>query len=76
MKRWLIDIREKFEYTQETVADLSQISRSMYAMIEQGRRDPSVAVAKRIADVLQFDWTLFFEESSHKTCNESKRDTA
>ena len=30
-------------------------------MIENGERKPSVKVAKRIAKVLGFDWTLFFE---------------
>ncbi|MBO6382888.1 XRE family transcriptional regulator, partial [Enterococcus faecalis] len=32
-----------------------------YASIEQGRRRPSVESAMRIASILGFDWTLFFE---------------
>nr|DAH82125.1 MAG TPA: Methylphosphonate synthase, Hydroxymethylphosphonate, Iron, OXIDOREDUCTASE [Caudoviricetes sp.] len=31
-------------------------------MIETGHRRPSVAVAKRIAAVLDFDWTMFYAE--------------
>lgn len=38
-------------------------------MIERGKRNPSVKVAKSIAETLKFDWTIFFNEK----CNEMKR---
>lgn len=38
------------------------ISRAGYANIENGKRLPSVPVAKKIAAVLGFDWTRFYEE--------------
>jgi transcriptional regulator with XRE-family HTH domain len=41
---------------------MANISESMYSLIENGKRRPSVDVAKRIAAVLNFDWTLFFEK--------------
>lgn len=53
--------------TQEQVAANARISRQYYGMIESGDRDPSVGVAKRIASVLNIDWTLFFEDQSNKT---------
>jgi len=34
----------------------------MITEIVNGKANPSVDVAKRIADVLGFDWTLFFED--------------
>lgn len=38
--------------THEEVAKKSNISRSYYTNIEAGRKDPSLKVMKRIADVL------------------------
>lgn len=51
--------------TQEKVADLAEIERSYYTKIENGLT-PSVKVAKRIAGVLGFEWTLFFENECVK----------
>ncbi len=61
MKRyWLIEKRAHL--TQEKIALEIGISRSAYSNIESGHRDPSVVVAKKIANELQFDWTLFFKD--------------
>ena len=57
MRDWLL----KNKMTQEEVAVKAEISRTTYASIEQGRRRPSVESAMRIASILGFDWTLFFE---------------
>ncbi|MBK0075575.1 helix-turn-helix transcriptional regulator [Bacillus cereus] len=62
MRFWLLEKRKNKEKTQDYVAFKARISRSMYAMIEIGERNPSVPVAKNIAKVLNFDWTLFFED--------------
>ncbi|QQE79502.1 helix-turn-helix transcriptional regulator [Alicyclobacillus sp. SO9] len=62
MKRdWLASIRTSKEKTHEDVAIQVEISREYYTMIENGVRNPSVTIAKRIAQALEFDWTLFFE---------------
>lgn len=72
MKRtWLIKIR-KPQGTQVEVAKKIPISRSHYAQIELGDRTPSVKVAKRIAEVLGFDWTYFFDYELHEMCNKRK----
>lgn len=34
----------------------------MYSKIERGEKNPSVDVAKKIAAVLGFDWTHFYED--------------
>lgn len=57
---WLRKKRTNAGMTQEKIAALAEISRGAYANIESGGRRPSVAVAKRIAAVLEFDWTTFF----------------
>jgi transcriptional regulator with XRE-family HTH domain len=51
----------------EEVASGAKIERAYYTMFESGNRTPSVEVAKRIASVLEFDWTLFFEDQSNET---------
>ncbi len=57
-RQWLVDIRG--DRTQEAVAFDAGVARSYYTQIETGARNPSVSMAKKIASVLGFDWTLFF----------------
>lgn len=52
-------IREENGLTQQDVAELADVERTTYASIEQGRRNPSVVNAMRIASVLDFEWTIF-----------------
>lgn len=72
MRYWLGNIRELKGFTQKAVAEKVGISRSFYSDIEQGTRNPKVTTAKRIADVLGFDWTLFFELNGRKMRQENK----
>ncbi|WP_416144949.1 helix-turn-helix transcriptional regulator [Planococcus koreensis] len=67
MREWLKNKRIEAGFTQEQVAKKAGIARTTYAMIEQGERDPSVAVAAKVANVLKFKWTLFFESKVHVT---------
>lgn len=68
--------------TQEQVAEQSGIKRPYYTMIETGKRRPSVDVAKKIAGVLDFEWTLFFTSDGNVSLlvgdlqEPSKQDTA
>ena len=59
MRDWLIALRAG--RSQSKVAKESGIAQSTYASIETGYRTPSVETAKKIADVLGFPWTQFFE---------------
>lgn len=63
--RWLVELREERKLTHEKISRLAGIERSYYTKIENGAT-PSVKVAKRIADVLGVDWTLFFEPNRDK----------
>lgn len=60
---WLKEIRSKAKITQESIAALVGIERASYSNIESGERRPSVETAKKIADVLGFDWVLFFPDN-------------
>lgn len=62
MRTWLSDLRHKKSMTQEKIANEVHIARAYYSQIENGDRRPSVDVAKKIANYLKFDWTIFFEE--------------
>jgi len=68
---WLIKYRK--DLTQEKVADLSNIDRTTYCHIENGLRNPSVKTAKQIAQVLGFDWTIFFNEKSSEKPQKNKK---
>ena len=56
------ELRHKSHLTQEQLAKMVGISRTMVTEIENGNANPSVKVAKKIAAVLGFDWTRFFED--------------
>lgn len=63
-RAWLIEKRKtinKKGLTQEELAKKVGMSRSTYASIEIGRRNPSVELAKKIAKVLKISWKNFFQ---------------
>jgi putative transcriptional regulator len=74
LRDWLKGFRCDKKMTHEKVAKLSSISRSFYTHIENGTKTPSVEVAKKIAQTLGFDWTLFFENKC--STGEQKLNTA
>lgn len=59
-RSWLVKIREQQGLSHTDVAKKAKINRSFYTQIENGTRNPSVATARKIAEALGFDWTLFF----------------
>lgn len=65
MRKWLVEIRDKNNLTQNEVAVASEIDRAYYNMIENGKRRPSPEVAQRIGSTLKFDWTIFFTNESN-----------
>lgn len=65
MRKWLIDIRNG--RAQAQIAEAVGISQQMYSAIELGERRPSVDVAKKIAAVLGFEWTLFYQDENELT---------
>lgn len=68
---WLKNIRVSKGKTQEQVAEQVRMARGAYANIENGERRPSVHAAKRIAAVLGFEWTRFFDGPGEQKGGES-----
>lgn len=60
---WLKAIRESKNLSQEEISRSVDITQASYSNIENGKRTPSVPVAKKIAAVLGFDWTRFYDEA-------------
>lgn len=63
MREWLIKLREKSKLSQEEVAEKAGISQSFYSAIELGNRGNKLPVqtAKKIAEVLGFEWDMFYQ---------------
>lgn len=59
---WLEEKRRALKLTQKYVAEQVGISQASYCNIESGKRHVTVKTAKKIAAVLGFGWTEFFEE--------------
>lgn len=74
MRKWLIELRGCRSQTE--IANLCGISQSFYSLLESGTREPSVTTAKRIASVLSFDWTSFFEEDVLDNETSATKETA
>ena len=72
MRVWLRDKRIKKNLTQSDVANMAGIDVTMVSKIELGERRPSVEVAKKIAAVLGFNWTRFYEDDSNDEQSASK----
>jgi len=56
--------RKKRGLTQQQLAELVGVDRTLISKIESGAATPSVTTAKKIAAVLGFDWVKFFEDSN------------
>ena len=69
MRKWLSDLRDVQGISQYKAAELSGISQSYYAAIETGERGKplNADIAKKIANVLGFDWTRFYEDTDADT---------
>lgn len=61
-RQWLIDLRIKKGIEQKYIAKQAGITPQMMYYIEHGQKNPRVKVAKKIADVLNFSWTKFYED--------------
>ena len=62
MRKWLKEIRVQRGLQAQEVAKEIGISVSYYCQIENGKRGCPVPTAKRIAAVLGFDWTRFYDD--------------
>ena len=72
MRKWLKDLRTATGITQAKVAEAAGICESAYSMIESGKRDCAVDTAKKIAAVIGFDWTRFYEDEEEDKHNDNQ----
>ena len=56
----LKELRKEKGATQKQVADACEVTRATIAMIEIGKNQPSVKLAKRLAKFFDVEWTIFF----------------
>ena len=61
MKKWLNAIRKRKGLSQADVSRAAGIAQSSYCNIENGERGIAVNTANKIAAVLEFDWTRFYD---------------
>lgn len=52
--------RNEKGFTQQEIADKIGVSRQYYNDLENKKRQPSVNTAKKIGEILDVDWTIFF----------------
>ncbi len=65
MKRmWLINYRRNYGLTRGKVAKMLRVSEATYMSYELGTRTPRPPKAKLLADILEFDWTRFYDEEN------------
>ncbi|WP_229100642.1 helix-turn-helix transcriptional regulator [Holdemania sp. 1001095H_141210_F2] len=56
----LKELRNSKKMSQEELANQCGVIRQTISNIECGLSKPSVELAKKIGEILGFDWTLFF----------------
>lgn len=64
MRAFLKEARKKKNLTQRDVAKAAGMNRVVYCEIENGKRNPSVKLAKKLGQILDVDWSEFYEEEN------------
>lgn len=62
--------REAKGYTQKRLADEVGCTQTAISLIESGERSPSVKLAKKIGQILGFNWIDCYEEQSPRAADE------
>ena len=57
-------LRREHNWSQKLASEQIGISRSYLAMVEEGKRVPSVAAAKKIAEIFRIEWHTLFEPAA------------
>ena len=62
MRTWLRTRRLEMKMTEKQVAEAIGIKQAPYHRIEAGQSKPKVENAKKIGNLLNFDWRLFYPD--------------
>ncbi len=71
---WLQEKRSKKGLTQKEVAKKVGINRASLSKLENGNTNPSVRLAKMLGDVLDFEWTRFYEADPDEEAEEEPQE--
>ena len=71
-REWLRELRIKNGLSQKFIADYLDVKQPTYCNIETGKGDPSVHLAKRLGEALNFDWPRLFEDGGRYPPDESR----
>ena len=66
-------LRKEQGMTGAVLGEKAKVSQAALSLIENGKRRPSVNLAKRLGVALGVDWTLFFEESGGNEAEDAKK---
>lgn len=66
MRDWLRKKRAEQRLSEMEVARRAGIAQPFYHNIEMEYKNPSVNTAKKIGEILGFDWTRFYEEPKER----------
>ena len=66
MRKWLREKRLEMGLTLNDLAKEVGVSWQSISYYENGSRRPSPEIAQKIADVLGFPWTRFYEDENRK----------
>lgn len=58
----LVKARTAKGMTQQELAKALGITRAAYTNIENGKRKPSVKIAKKLSVILDLNWVAFFDD--------------
>lgn len=58
--------RKEMKYTQQKIAKKIGVTRQYYAYIESNKKVPSVKLAKKLGEILNVDWTIFFNDKVNR----------
>ena len=67
------ELRKSKGLTLEDLAKVCGCTRQNISGIERGISNPKVSTAKKLADVLGIDWTIFFEEECNLNYAKNKK---
>ena len=62
MRWWLLSKRKSKQLTQADLCKLAGVCVPSYSDIENGKTNPRPSTAKKIAKVLGFNWTRFYDK--------------
>lgn len=73
LSKEIIQQRKAKQLTQAQLSDLTGINRAMISKLEQGNYTPSIAQLDCLAEVLEFDQTKLFKETSNNNIHIEKQ---